>query len=102
MRTAGILPEDAPDPRAEWVENLKLMPIPVMGLVAQPSLEDTDAVSPSYSGGDGGYSEMTASITYTLWRNPDDRSDPVNLAVLDEQTRRSIEEVPPPGLSPLG
>lgn len=95
MRTAGILPEDAPDPRAEGVENLKLMPIPVMGLVAQPSLEDTDAVSPSYSGGDGGYSEMTASITYTLWRNPDDRSDPVNLAVLDEQTRRSIEEVPP-------
>ncbi len=38
---------------------------------------------------------MTASITYTLWRNPDDRADPVNLADLDETTRRSIEEVPP-------
>ncbi|YCH06157.1 hypothetical protein ACTAQJ_13605 [Arthrobacter sp. alpha11c] len=39
MRAAGILPEDAPDPRAEWVENLKLMPIPVLGLKSQPSLD---------------------------------------------------------------
>lgn len=31
MELAGILPEDAPDPRAEWVERLKLMPIPVTG-----------------------------------------------------------------------
>jgi hypothetical protein len=95
MRVAGILPEDAPDPRAEWVESLKLMPIPVMGLIPQPSLEDTDAVGLSYGLDDRGYSEMTTSITYTLWRNPDDRSDPVNLADLDEKTRRSIEEVPP-------
>ncbi|WP_425861497.1 hypothetical protein [Arthrobacter sp. TWP1-1] len=95
MRVAGILPEDAPDPRAEWVEKLKLMPIPVMGLMPQPSLEDTDTVGLSYGLDDRGYSEMTASITYALWRNPDDRSDPVNLADLDEKTRRSIEEVPP-------
>ncbi|MBG0741162.1 hypothetical protein IV500_17475 [Paeniglutamicibacter antarcticus] len=95
MRAAGILPEDAPDPGAELVESLKLMPIPVMGLMPQPALEDWDAVGLSYSGGEVGYSEMTASITYTLWRNPDDRSDPVNLADLDETTRRSIEEVPP-------
>ncbi len=71
------------------------MPIPVLGLTPQPSLEDTDAVGLSYGQDDRGYSEMTASITYTLWRNPDDRSDPVNLADLDETTRRSIEEVPP-------
>lgn len=95
MRAAGILPEDAPDPRAEWVENLKLMPIPVFGLMPQPSLEDTGAVSLSYGLDDRGYSEMTANISYTLWRNPDDRSDPVNLADLDETTRRSIEKVPP-------
>lgn len=36
----GILPEDAPDPRIEQAEELKLMPVPVMGLVPQPSLED--------------------------------------------------------------
>jgi hypothetical protein len=45
---AGILPEDAPDPRAEQAERLKLMPIPVMGLVSQPSLEDTDTVGLGY------------------------------------------------------
>ena len=95
MRLVGILPEDAPDPRAEWVEDLKRMPIPVLGLIPQPSLEDTDTVSLNYALDERGYSEMTASITYTLWRNPDDRSDPVNLAVLDEETRRGIEEVPP-------
>ncbi|MBG0740870.1 hypothetical protein IV500_15955 [Paeniglutamicibacter antarcticus] len=95
MEMGGILPKDAPDPRAERAGSLKLMPIPVMGLMPQPALEDWDAVGLSCSGGDGGYSEITASITYTLWRNPDDRADPVNLADLDETTRRSIEEVPP-------
>ncbi|MCC9146829.1 MULTISPECIES: hypothetical protein [unclassified Arthrobacter] len=95
MRLVGIIPEDAPDPRAEWAENLKRMPIPVLGLIPQPALEDTDLVSLNSVMDERGYSEMTASITYTLWRNPDDRSDPVNLADLDEETRRAIEEVPP-------
>jgi len=95
MEWVGILPEDAPDPRTEWVENLKLMPIPVLGLIPQPSLEDTDSVSLNYALDERGYSEMTASITYTLWRNPDDRSDPVNFADLDDETRTAIEEVPP-------
>lgn len=95
MRLSGILPEDAPDPRVEVAERLKLMPIPVMGLVAQPSLEDTDSVGLTYTQEARGYSEITASIMYTLWRNPLDRSDPINLAALDEQTRRSIEDVPP-------
>jgi hypothetical protein len=71
------------------------MPIPVMGLVSQPALEDTDTVGLGYGQDDRGYSEMTASVTYTLWRNPLDRSDPVNLADLDEQTRRATEDVPP-------
>lgn len=91
----GILPEDAPDPRVEQAERLKLMPIPVMGLVSQPSLEDTDTVGVGYGQDARGYSEMTASVTYTIWRNPADRADPVNLADLDEQTRRAIEDVPP-------
>lgn len=38
---------------------------------------------------------MSVGVTYTLWRNPADRSDPVNLAELDETTRRALEEVPP-------
>jgi hypothetical protein len=95
MRVTGILPEDAPDPRVEQTERLKLMPNPVMGLVSQSSLEDTDTVGLEYGRDARGYSEMTASVTYTLWRNPIDRSDPINLADVDEQTRRAIEDVPP-------
>ena len=38
---------------------------------------------------------MTVSVTYTLWRNPIDRPDPINLADLDEQARRALEAVPP-------
>ena len=91
----GILPEDAPDPRIEQAEQLKLMPVPVMGLVPQPSLEDPDWVGLASGLDDRGYSDMTASLSYVLWRNPDDRSDPVNLADLDEQTRMAIEHVPP-------
>ncbi|NUU32335.1 hypothetical protein HNO80_12115 [Arthrobacter sp. C9C5] len=95
MRMTGILPEDAPDPRAEQVERLKLMPILVMGLVSQPSLEDTDAVSLVSGEDDRGYSEMSASVSYTLWRNPADRSDPINLADLTDQARAAIDVVPP-------
>lgn len=95
MRVSGILREDAPAPRVGQAERLKLMPIPVMGLVPQPSLEDTDAVGLGYGQDARGYSEMTASVTYTIWRNPNDYSDPMDLADLDEHTRRAINDVPP-------
>ncbi|GAP61206.1 hypothetical protein AHiyo1_48790 [Arthrobacter sp. Hiyo1] len=90
-----MVPEDAPDPRLEHAKRLVLMPIPIMGLVSQPSLEDPDMVGFHYGQDSRGYNEMSASITYTLWRNPADRADPINLAELDEQTRRSIETVTP-------
>lgn len=92
---AGILPEDAPDPRGEQAEQLKFMPIPVMGLVPQPSLEDTDSIGLEYGRDNRGYSYMSVSVTYTLWRNPHDRSDPINLADLNEEMRRATEFVPP-------
>ncbi len=95
MRFEGILPEDAPDPRIEQARLLKLMPIPVMGLVPQPSLEEMDTAGFQSGEDDRGYSEMTASLSYTLWRNPNDHSDPINLADLDEQQRSAIEHVPP-------
>lgn len=38
---------------------------------------------------------MTVSMSATLWRNPVNKSDPVNLADLDEATRRALDEVPP-------
>lgn len=95
MRFAGVLPEDAPDPRDKLAEQLKLLPIPVLGFAPQPSLEDAGDVAFTGSQDDRGYSMMAASITYTLWRNPHDRSDPINLAELDEPTRRALDEVPP-------
>ncbi len=94
MQFAGVLPEDAPDPRVEREQLLKRMPIPIYEFAAQGAVGATDiGVS---SGTDGrGMNMMTASVSATLWRNPDDKSDPINLADLDEQTRRSIEDVPP-------
>jgi hypothetical protein len=94
MEMSGIFPEDAPDPRVELAEQLKLMPIPVMGLVPQPTVEDTNDFALAYGQKADGYTDMAAAITYTVWRNPNDRSDAVNFADLDEQTRRAIEDAP--------
>lgn len=94
MQFAGVLPEDAPDPRVDRAEMLNSMPIPVIEFADQLSLEIMD-IGVSSSTDSAGYSVMTASVSATLWRNPEDRSDPVNLANLDDETRRSIEEVPP-------
>lgn len=94
MQFAGVLPEDAPDPRLERGELLKRMPIPIIEFAAQPSLEVAD-FNVSTTGSGRGLDEMAVSVSATLWRNPVDKSDPVNLADLDDVTRRSIEEVPP-------
>jgi hypothetical protein len=90
MRFGGFLPEDAPDPRLAQAEKIKLLPVPVMGLVVQPTLEDIHMESTIISGTHD-VSDMTVGISYTLWRNPDDRSDPVNLAELDEPMRRALD-----------
>jgi hypothetical protein len=95
MRFAGFLPEDAPDPRLAQAEKLKLMPVPVMGLIPQPSLDDVHLASTMSSQGTSGLSRMAVSINYTLWRNPLDHSDPMNLADLDESTRRALDEPAP-------
>lgn len=70
------------------------MPIPVIELVDQPGVEVTD-ISVGASSDHLGYNTLTVNVNATLWRNPDDRSDPINLAELDESTRRAIEDVPP-------
>jgi hypothetical protein len=94
VRFAGVLPEDAPDPRLATAEALKAMPVPVIEFTQQPALEITDTGIASVTNG-ADYSAMTTSVSARLWRNPEDRSDPVNLAEIDEKTRRSIDEVPP-------
>lgn len=97
MLYAGVLPEDAPDPRLEREEIVKAMPVPIIEFTAQPAIEFAGfSVTSSGSGsGGGGLNAMTVGISATLWRNPADKSDAVNLADLDDATRRSLDEVPP-------
>lgn len=94
MQFDGVLPEDAPDPRLGREERLNGMPIPIVELVPQPSVEIVGfGVSITSSG--GGVIEMAVSMSATLWRNPVDKSDPVNRADLDAATRRALEDVSP-------
>ncbi|WP_127794451.1 hypothetical protein [Agromyces sp. LHK192] len=108
MHFAGVLPEDAPDPRVEATARLRSVPFAVVGLAPQAALEDTGfpgfEESISWRNGDPSGSRattrLTVSLTYQLWRNPDDRDDPVNLAgsVInddDEPTRDALDDVPP-------
>jgi hypothetical protein len=95
MHFGRFLPEDAPDPRVAQAEKVKLMPVPVMGFLPQPTLEDANMENTMSQQGTTGLSQMSVSINYTLWRNPRDRSDPVNLAELDEPTRRALDEPAP-------
>lgn len=96
MEFAGILPPDAPDPRLEWIEKAKAMPVPVLGFVPQRHLEDWDAIGVGSSTSSAhGLEQLEAVVTYTLWRNPDDRADPVNLAPLDDATLAGLDVEPP-------
>ena len=95
MQFAGVLPEDAPDPRDAASRRLSDLPFPLMGFVPQPTLEDTNA--PAFEEGTGteGRSHLAVSLSYTLWPNPDDHADPVNLRDLEQHEQRAIDDVPP-------
>jgi hypothetical protein len=91
VRFAGILGEDAPDPRLEWLEQARQLPVPVIGLVPQRHLEDWGAIGVGTGTRNGVLDMCEVSIGYTLWRNPDEPDDPVNLAEPD----RALETEPP-------
>lgn len=90
MRFANVLREDAPDPRLHLREQARRMPVPVLGLVPQRHLEDWDALGVSSGTRNGVLDSYEVSISYTLWRNPDDPADAVNLAEPDEQQREAL------------
>ena len=87
MHFRGRVEADSQDPALEIVEQLRRMPAPVFGLVPQRHLEDWDAFGLSSSAHDGRLASCEVSISYTLWRNPHNIDDPVNLAELDEEAR---------------
>ncbi len=94
MHFAGVLPPDAPDPRDAHRELLRTLAFPLMGLAPQPTIEDHDSFAFIEGTDAEGRWQMSVSITYTLWRNPADRDDPINLAELDQQTRESLDFEP--------
>ncbi|HEY0246717.1 MAG TPA: hypothetical protein VGC45_00510 [Gryllotalpicola sp.] len=94
MHVVGHLAEDAPDPALDVLEKARRMPVPVFGLVPQRHLEDWDALGVQSSTSNGVFDSCAVSIGYTLWRRPDNIDDPVNLAELDERTRRSLDREP--------
>jgi hypothetical protein len=68
--------------------------VPVMSFVWQDSLQEL-AVPSTESSSSGGLAIVdTVAISYVLWRNPDDHSDPVNLADLSDVERASLAEPP--------
>jgi hypothetical protein len=95
MRRSTVLPEDAPDPGELIRAQARQMPVPVLGLVPQPHIEDWDAIGVSMGTRDGILESCEVSIGYTLWRNPDEPTDPANLAELDENRRRALAAQPP-------
>ncbi|RNI21711.1 hypothetical protein EFY87_11225 [Flexivirga caeni] len=74
---------------------MRRLPLTVFGLVEQSSLEDTGALNIAQGSDSAGLTDVAVSLTYTLWRNPGDRSDPANLADLDDETRAALDREPP-------
>ena len=67
---------------------------PVIGFLPQPSLSELGVATVGSSTNGGQVSLESLSISYTLWRNPQDHDDPVNLAELTVLERESLEEEP--------
>lgn len=95
MKVVGTLSSDSPDPRAGSRAELARFPGEIITLAAQPTIEESDMPGIMRGQDSAGITEMAVSLTYTLIRNPSDRSAPENLADLDDDLRRALDEVPP-------
>ena len=67
---------------------------PVVGFLRQPSLSELGVATVSSSANGGPVIPESLAISYTLWRNPEDRDDPANLADLTMQEREALEQEP--------
>ncbi len=94
MRFGGVLPADAPDPRERTIGQLRDLHAVVLGLVPQPHVEDWCALGIETGARNGVTDRFAAVLSYTFWRNPADRADPINLAELDDATRTALDTTP--------
>jgi len=93
MHFSDINPEDIPPPPTVD-EVAGLFTVPMMSFVAQPSLQEL-AVGTTGSSSNGGEMILDSVVlTYTLWRNPRDRDDPVNLGDLSNSDREALDAPP--------
>lgn len=74
MRKDGRVDAVTPDPRLAQAEQLKLMPVAIMGLRAQPLSDDAGYLSIQDNYDDHGLCDMSVTVSYTLWDAADDRS----------------------------
>jgi len=93
MHFADIDPMDVPPPPTVDTA-AKMFGAPVIGLLTQPSLVESGVATSGSSTNGGPVIPESLSISYTLWRNPQDHDDPVNLAELSSLERDALEEEP--------
>jgi hypothetical protein len=89
----SLRPEDVPEPPSPDAV-ARAFPGAVLGLVEQGTVEELAAGTGSQES-NGSTIMQFVTLSYTLWRNPADRSDPVNLAELDHDLARQLDEQPP-------
>jgi hypothetical protein len=93
MHFSDVNPKDIPPPPTVD-EVAGLFSVPMMSFVSQPSLQEL-AVGTTGSSSNGGEMALdSVTLTYTLWRNPRDRTDPANLADLSDSEREALEAPP--------
>jgi len=93
MHISDVSPEDIPPPPTVD-EVASLFTVPLMSFVSQPSLQEL-AVGTTGSSSNGGAMTLdSVAITYTLWRNPRDHQDPVNLGDLGDTEREALDAPP--------
>jgi len=74
-------------------------PVPLLTLVGQDTVEEASAGTESQTS-NGRVVMEAVTLSYTLWRNPEDHEDPTNLAELPEDIRASLDITPPWPLPP--
>jgi len=75
-------------------EVAQLFTVPVVSFIPQPSLSELGVGTVGSSSNGGATTLDSVSISFTLWRNPGDPDDPVNLADLSDSKRASLEPAP--------